>query len=781
MRRESPARLAGWWLIVSILLAVVFLGPASGRADAAEPGAEAAPDVLVINSYAPGYQWSDDMLAGVLRVLKARHKDIEPVILFLDVRRFPGAEREAWLLRDIEYKVAARPPRLVITLDNAAFDFALKHRAVFGEGVPLVFGGLNRFLPEMVAGQADVTGVSEESDFSGTFTLIRSLRPQAHRILVVSNPSPSAVETRLAFESFMPRYAQSYSFEVFESWTNEQLFARLETLEDDWVALILDVTRDVEGRDNYNSTEFYEALRSRPRVPVFVNSRPPGVRDPVADPWDTIGGGLVVADIHGAKVGELAVRVLGGEDADVIPVERYSPQSLEVEYLQMRRFGIPLSLLPPGTRVNNAPSSFLQVDRTIAIAAMIVFVVLCVIITALLLNILWRHRAERALRKAEEHLRASQKLEAVGLLAGGVAHDFNNILQVVRGHAGFLRESLAKGRRQDLEDVQVIEDATERATQLTRQLLAFSRKQALNTGLVDPNALVSDMVKMLRRVLGEHIEIKLSLLAEPCSLTADKTQLEQVILNLCVNARDAMPSGGRIQIELGRVELGELDLHENSELRPGPHLVLTVSDTGTGMSADVKRRLFEPFFTTKPTGKGTGLGLAVVYGIVRQHDGAIRIYSEEGRGTVVRVTLPLRTAGGEAGMAAPTESVPAGDGVVLLAEDDDQVRKIAERVLTRNGFRVLAAADGQAAVDLIERHHGEIRLAVLDVLMPRLSGRQVFDRLRARHPHIPVLFCSGYSADMLPPEIAPGDGFALLNKPYTSSELLERIHQLLHG
>lgn len=775
------SRLRSW---AAVLVAVVFASAVDSQVKNArveEAIIAPAPEVLIINSYAPGYLWSDDIFAAIVAELKRDFKDIEPMVVYLDARRFPEEERDAWLLADIRYKVARRPPRLVITVDNAAFDFALRHRTTIAPGVPLVFAGLNRFVPEMIAGQTDITGVSEETDFSGTFRLIGALRPEARRVLVLSNQSPSALESRRVFETFVPRYADRYSFEFFDNWTNDQLFARLAGLGAEWVALVLDVTRDAAGENNYNNTSFYQRMRWEPAVPVFINSRPPGVRDLAEEPWDTIGGGLLVAEEHGRSVGQIAVRVLRGEDAGSIPVVRYSPQVLQVEYTQMKRLGIPAHRLPAEALVNNRPVTFVAVERSRIVFITVVVLVLSGVVVVLSLNILWRHRAERALRQAEEHLRASQKLEAIGLLAGGVAHDFNNILQVIRGHAGFLRETLPAAAVQERDDVQTIEQAAERATQLTRQLLAFSRKQALNVGLVDPNALVNDMVKMLGRVLGEHIELRVLPLPQPCPLTADRGQLEQVILNLCLNARDAMPTGGRIQLELKRVEIEAADLAEMSELKPGPHLALTISDNGTGMSEEVRRHIFEPFFTTKETGKGTGLGLAVVYGVVRQHEGSIRVYSEEGKGTVFRVVLPIRSRPETADGPKAEAMVPRGAGTVLLAEDDAQVRRIAERVLTGNGFRVIAAADGQQALDLIARHHGEIRLAVLDVLMPRVNGRAVYDELRAHHPGIRVLFCSGYSAEMLPREVAPGEGIVLLNKPYTATELLRRVHQLMQG
>lgn len=780
----TGARAASAWRWVSWLLwlcvPVVFAGTEPDATNVTRTNPAGPPEVLIINSYAPGYQWSDDMFAGVVSQLRKEFKDIEPVVCYLDARRFPAAERDGWLLADIRHKVGVRPPRLIVTLDNAAFDFAQRHRHLIGPGVPIVFGGLNRFLPEMIAGSADITGVSEESDFSGTFRLIGAFRPKAQRVLVLSNQSPSALESRRVFESFAPRYAERYTFEYYDTWTNAELFARLKNLGDDWVVLVLDVTRDAAGTDNYNNTAFYENMARQPRVPVFINSRPPGRRDVREEPWDTIGGGLVVAELHGATVGELAVRVLKGEKAGAIPVVRYSPQRLEVEYLQMKRLGISLDAVPPDAVVNNAPADTVLVERNQIVQVAVALLALVTIVLVLSANIIARRRAERALRRAEEQIRASQKLEAVGLLAGGVAHDFNNILQAIRGHASFLHEALAaKAQQQELEDVKVIESAAERAARLTRQLLAFSRKQPLRFERVDPNSLVKEMATMLQRLLGEHIELQLVELTEPCTLAADRSQLEQVILNLCVNARDAMPTGGRIRIELKRVHVDRDDLAEIADLAPGPHLVLCVSDTGPGMSPEVRQRIFEPFFTTKGTGKGTGLGLAVVYGVVRQHGGTIRVYSEEGKGAVFRIMLPIRESVETAQETAPDKALPRGVGTVLLAEDDEQVRRFSERVLTSNGFRVLTAADGNEALALVEQHGASIRLAVLDVLMPRVSGKQVYERLRARYPNARVLFCSGYAAEMLPTEFAPGDGCAILNKPYTSRELLARVHQLL--
>ena len=261
-------------------------------------------------------------------------------------------------------------------------------------------------------------------------------------------------------------------------------------------------------------------------------------------------------------------------------------------------------------------------------------------------------------------------------------------------------------------------------------------------------------------------------------LIADKSQLEQVLLNLVLNARDAMPGGGRIHIKLHTARANLTDENDQTELGDGPYLVLTVSDNGCGMSPKVITRLFEPFFTTKDLGKGTGMGLPVAYGIVRQHGGTIRVYSEVGNGSVFKVMLPITNGIADQPEETSMDALPRGSGTILLAEDDPQVRGIAVRILNENGFRVLAAIDGEEALRSIDRHHAEIDLAVLDLIMPKRNGREVFDYMQRHHPTIPVLFCSGYGADMLPSESAPDASRALINKPYSPHELLTHVHRV---
>ncbi len=457
---------------------------------------------------------------------------------------------------------------------------------------------------------------------------------------------------------------------------------------------------------------------------------------------------------------------------------RYSPQRLEVDYRQLKKFGIDEDLLPLNTHIINAPNRFFQIHRTRLILAGSIILVLIVIIMVLSINIMQRRRAEEALLTTQEQLRSAQKMEAIGLLAGGIAHDFNNILQIICGHASLIQED-ATHSPELLENTEIIQEAAERAADLTRQLLAFSRKQMLQAKRFDPNAMVEDMAIMLRRVLGTHIDLQVQPYSmEPISVVADKGQIEQVILNLCLNARDAMPNGGRIEIVVGTRKMADADPN-STELNPGDYLELIVRDSGIGISDAVIERLFEPFFTTKGLGQGTGMGLAVAYGIIKQHGGTITVHSEKRKGSEFVILLPLDDGELKGKPVNSIPIIPKGSGTVLLAEDDPDVRRIGVQVLNRAGYNVLEASDGVEAKALIDQHHAEIGLAILDVIMPRCNGRQVYEYLASHYKGIPVLFSSGYTAETLPLEITPEAGTALINKPYSAQELLSLVYQML--
>jgi PAS domain S-box-containing protein len=381
-------------------------------------------------------------------------------------------------------------------------------------------------------------------------------------------------------------------------------------------------------------------------------------------------------------------------------------------------------------------------------------------------------------RLLEEQLRQSQKMEAVGRLAGGVAHDFNNLLTVISSYSQLVMEDMgaADPRRADL--VEVRKAATGAAT-LTRQLLAFSRQQVLEPKVIDLNEVVAGAGQMLKRLIGEDIDLVTALSPDLGAVKVDPGQVEQVIMNLAVNARDAMPDGGKLTIETATVTLGQDYADAHRVVPPGSYVLLSVSDSGSGMDEAVKARLFEPFFTTKEQGKGTGLGLATVYGIVKQSGGFIWVYSEVGHGTTFKIYLPLVD---EAVSGEPTSPPPAslhGTETILVAEDAVAVRSVAREVLRRHGYHVLAAAEGREALMAADRHPGPIHLLITDVIMPEMSGRQVADRLKERRPTIKVLFVSGYTDDAIVRHGILEPGISFLQKPFSPESLARKVREVL--
>jgi len=386
-------------------------------------------------------------------------------------------------------------------------------------------------------------------------------------------------------------------------------------------------------------------------------------------------------------------------------------------------------------------------------------------------------------------LQQAQRLESLGQLAGGVAHDFNNLLAVILSYASFVSQELAdpsepgwpERLRSARSDVGQITLAAERAASLTRQLLAFARREVARPQVLDLDHVITAVQEMLRRTLGEHVELVTTLAGDLWPVLADPGQLEQVLVNLAVNARDAMPGGGTLTIDTSNITVDADTVAGGSKARLGKNVRMRVSDTGTGMTADLIEHVFEPFFTTKAEGAGTGLGLATVYGILAQAEGHIQIYSEPGTGTTFSITLPVTTEA-LVPMAEPVlyQRSPKGE-TVLVVEDEEALRQVTKRIFTRNGYHVITAANGLEALDIASTHPGEIHLLVTDVVMPRMLGKEIAEKMRAIKPGIEVLFMSGYARPVLASQGRLDPNVALVEKPFSEAELLGQAGQVLNG
>ena len=439
------------------------------------------------------------------------------------------------------------------------------------------------------------------------------------------------------------------------------------------------------------------------------------------------------------------------------PLRRGEQETVDFETVHHRKDG---STYPVEMHVQ--PASYGESDVFVAIA----------------LDITERKRAAEALRRKDEELRQAQKLEAVGRLAGGIAHEFNNLLQVIAGYTRFAITSLAEVPevRRDLEQVL---KAADRAANLTRQLLDFSRHRTADCKPVNPNKVVESLERMVRPLLGETITLDLAIEKDVAMINADTSQLEQMLLNLCLNARDAMPEGGRLRIQTENVVVGEEDDETCGELPAGSYVLLSVSDTGCGMSPEVKERAFEPFFTTKEVGKGTGLGLATVYGIVQQHGGLILVDSEPGKGATFRIFLPAAEPPKRRRRQRPTTGERTGSEAILVAEDESLVRNVAVRILEAAGYTAIEAGDGEEALHRFHEHQDRISAVLLDAVMPKLSGQAVYRHIKKEAPWIPIVLCSGYDPETARKEFLLGDELRLIQKPFDPPVLLTTIREAL--
>ena len=381
-------------------------------------------------------------------------------------------------------------------------------------------------------------------------------------------------------------------------------------------------------------------------------------------------------------------------------------------------------------------------------------------------------------KQLEDEIQRLQKFEQIGRLAGGIAHDFNNALGVIVGWAELGYERTPAGSPSQ-EMFQKIRDQAQRSAGLTSQLLAFARRQVFHPQNIDVNEVVSETVSLLRSVIGSQIELKVSLTPDAHIVRADRTQLEQVLTNLCLNARDAMPRGGRMGIETRMIEITDEYGRLHSYAKPGKYVQISVSDTGTGMEAATLDHIFEPFFTTKDVGKGTGLGLATVYGLVKQHGGFVTVYSAPGQGSTFCTHIPLVSGVADRRATATNSKIVGGTETILVAEDHDGLQEVVRRSLESKGYRVLMARDGEEAVRIFEANWQKIGLALLDVMMPVMKGPDAYAKMSAVRPDLPVIFTTGHTAEAISLNSTIGAGVAFLEKPYTPETLNEAIRRRL--
>ncbi len=853
-------------------------------------GTPESPKVLILDSYHPGEAWSDNELAGVLSGLRKTNPYLVPPIEHLDLKRFPGAGNGGLLKGYLAEKYKGKNLDVLIVLDNPALDFALKYRGKIFPAAPIVFAGINDFRPEMLKGAGAITGVTQNDDIEGTLRLALSLHPGTKRIFVVRDFTTSGRAMEEETRATLPAVAGKVEILYSPEEPFPDLKRRIETLPADSLVLLLTYVSDGTGRV-FSREESTRLITDASRVPVY------SIHEALLG-FGIVGGYLIDGKEHGAQAAGMALRVLAGEPASAIPVEKGRSMPM-FDHRALARFRIDERNLPVGSIVIHRPVSFYEQHRAFVLGLSAFLGLLFAAIVALSVAFLRARRAEESRRISEERFRVlceqsplgmslidregryeyvnpsfvsifgyalqdvptgmdwfrkafpdpahrteairtwkedlarsglgeprprsylvtckdggskdirfrpvslssgrqfviyedvtrereleeqlhqSQKMEAVGRLAGGIAHDFNNLLTVINGYGELLLGRLEKDSP-EYREIEEIKRAGERAAALTRQLLAFSRKQVLQPKVFDLNEVISRMEKMLCRLIGEDVVFRTVPGADLWNVKADPGQIEQVIMNLVVNARDAMPGGGKLTIETSNVLLDEEYSTKHHPVRPGPYVMLGVSDTGSGMDEETASKVFEPFFTTKEKGKGTGLGLATAYGIVKQSGGFIWVYSEPGKGSTFKVYLPPSgDRGGVLGEDVPLPGDLRGRGTILLVEDEEKIRKLAADILEKYGYTVLTAGDGDEALRIAGKHRGEIGLLLTDVVMPGMGGAELSRLLRDLRPGIHVLYVSGYTDNAIVHRGVLDPGIAFLQKPYSPVSLARKVKEVM--
>ncbi len=827
---------------------------------------------LLVHSYHSAMTWVEDITAGVRSILNLDRSNTYLHTEHMDTKHVsdPAYLEELYQLYLRKYKTVKFD--VVLTADDDAFDFVLKHRDQLFPNVPIVFCGVSE-APELVTStRANVTGVFEVTDEQETLNLALAFHPGASKLFVLTDSTPGGLAARKRITQTCQKLSRTIAVSFLDDLQMTELEAKLRGLHSDSIVYLSDFTQDRSGR-TFSRSELVKRVKAASKAPIYS--------DVLFDVGQgAVGGYVTRGEWHGATAAEMALRILDGTPADAIPLVNQSPNRPVFDYAELTRLGIPLARLPAGATLVNEPSSFYSEYRGWILAATTFVVLDTLVIFALVINWIKRRRAEEALRSSvareqalfdavpdlvlrldqygvfldfhtlgndassfipcdeflgktleavfptevasqyraligrvlagrsieqyeyslsfsgairgfegrmvpcggsevvatvrnvtetkrlREQLFQSQKLEAIGQLAGGVAHDFNNLLTAILGYAQLLKMKPASDRVREI--ASTIEDAGERASELTRQLLGFARRGKFLTTPVDLHMLVAEVIRLLSRTLNKNIRIVEQLQSDRAWILGDAGQLQQTVLNLAVNARDAMPTGGALTLRSYTIELTEHFCERHWGIRPGPYVILEVCDTGCGIPADIQDRIFEPFFTTKEQGKGTGMGLAMVYGIVRNHGGFIQVESEMGRGSTFRVFLPKLAHPVSIPASSETGHPLHGSGCILLVDDEEVVLLAARAMLTMLGYEVITARSGREALELYQKSGPIIDLVLLDVVMPEMSGHECLNEIVKLDPDVRVILCSGYGPDRKDEQL-PVCGF--LQKPYRLQDL----------
>lgn len=862
-------------------------------------GAHPTGQVLVLNSYNFGYDWSDEELRGFKEKIDKNTPTLDLFIENLDTKKFHNKKHFPQLADLFQNKYQSIHFDAVVAMDNAALEFASRYRHRLFPDSPLLFCGINNYQPELIANQTNITGVAERHDMGGTLQLALALQPDIRSVVVLHDYTDTGLAMKRQLLSVADEFPQ-IQFEFLREQTLVSSLQYLKTLTRDKIVLTLSYTVEKNGQ-TYTQSDIARRLGQVSPVPIYaVHHEQLG--------HGVLGGMMLRGSDQGMHVAEQLIRVLAGESATKIPVVTEGIARPGFDYNLLKKFGFKVTQIPVGmtSEIVNLPSLAYAVSKKTFWSVVGIIVVMATLMLFLIINIYRRKQTERNLRLSEERfrqlieqapeaivvidnsrdeivecnlkatelfgvskeellrdgimkyyedeqpdglpvevscrnyiesaviggkiqfqrairdqqgkyklcevllvhlpyqgrkilrqsfiditeqknlenqIRQMEKMESIGQLAGGIAHDFNNQLASIIGYNDILSRRLGDEKLRRYTDQ--IKTAANRSTDLIRKLLDFSRKGQNVTVPVDINGILDEVIDVLDRSIDKKIQIIKHLNAGPVKVLGDPGQLQNALLNLSLNARDAMPSGGEIRFETSLTTLGkDFQNRHNYKIVPGRYLKISTTDTGCGMDKETQRHIFEPFFTTKEQGKGTGMGLASVYGAILGHRGHINVYSEPGQGSSFHLYLPVPEFAAESEkQAVPAgPEVPArGEGHVLVVDDEDMVRQMTCETLEELGFKVSECQSGLSAEAIYREQWREIDLVLVDMTMPKNDGRDTLLLLKKINPDVRAVLCSGYSQNGNLKSHLDFGFKSFIGKPFSADELMRTISSVMNA
>ena len=723
-------------------------------------------DVLVLNSYSPGYVWSDWKTKGIRKVLDAEGSSVRLSFEYMDTKRYKPSEIFDTLKEVYRLKYASVSFDVIIASDNNALDFLLLYRAALFPGVPVVFCGVNDFSRAMLKGQTGYTGIAEDYDLKGTLDLALAIHPETTHVAYISGGGTSSHIIRDQFESLIPGYASRVEFIRLSMMSPDDLKKALADLPEHTVILYLSYYVTPDGT-RFTVAEGLSLIFEAARKPIY------GI-------WDytlgngALGGRMLRVQEQASEAARMALKVLDGTPVDDLPVMRESFLDPIFDYTMLDYFDISMGRLPEGSVVINEPVTVYYRYKYVIWATVLFLIYQSVTIVVLMRIIARRKRAEEREKALEAQLRQAHKMEAMGTFAGGIAHDFNNILGGIATCTELAADEV-EDKSPVQEDLSQVLKAVNRGKSLVRQILTFSQNKDREMQPVQMRLILMECTQLLKSSIPSTIDVRLNVQAEAGFVLADPTQIHQVIMNLCTNASHAVANQkGCIEIALEAVELDRKASLRHPDLHKGRYSRLTVRDNGQGIAPENMERIFDPFFSTRKESGGTGLGLSMSHGIVKNHGGAITVASHPGRGTIFSVFIPC--AHGVATVPGETTAAPNvhTQGTVMLVDDDEQMLYGTEKLLTRMGYEVAAFSGSLEALKAFRTDPVRYDLVFTDHMMPFLNGIELAAELLTLRSDIPVVLCTGYQDELqaLTPDVLEQNGISeVLSKPFKRREL----------